>query len=362
MTVYRNPPKNNSRRSIGNLDGASSGIGGTDSVRIQSGTGDFLETTLSVVDDGYVNAMKNIPELKIQNIGRGSAVFSRREADGLTYSFRRIQGGDGVSVIEVGDSLLITASIGADSFIKLKDVPSSLVGHNGMVPVVDEENHRLVFQTLPETVSSFLELSDTPNSFDDSEGKFLTVNSSTGQIEFTTLVLPDQAARITFSPTPPTSPVPMLGDGWWDTTDGSFYLYYQTGNLGQWVESGSSEYKIEPQESLAYDYGSYYDGEPGPSEILYRWRAPRAHRLAANFEGCLFTCGTNPTNLFICTVYVNGSIVGTWTINPSGASTLVSSVQGEISIPANQEIKVVAPIQTDATLADLVISFKGERF
>lgn len=362
MTVYREPPKNNSRRSVGNLDGTSFGMGGTDTVRIQSGTGDFLQAAPTVVDNGYVSAKQNVAELKIQNVGRGAASFARRESDGLTYSFRRIQGGDGVSVTEAGDSLLITAATGAVSFVNLTDAPSTYVGSNGKILMVDEANNRLTFQDPPEMTTSFLELTDTPDSFFGANGKFLTVNSATGKIEFTALTLPTPPARITFAPAPPTNPAPVQGDGWWDTEDGSFYLYYQDANTGQWVESGASEPKTELQETFAYDYGAYYDGEPGPSEVVYRWRAPRAHRLAPDFEGCLFTCGTNPTSNFICTVYVNGAIVGTWTITPSGGSTLVSSVQGEIYVPANQEIKIVAPIQTDATLADLVISFKGERF
>lgn len=321
MTVYREPPKQAGKRSIGNLDGASNGIGGTDTVRIQAGTGDFMQVAPTVKDNSYVSAKQTNLELKIQNVGRGSGSFARRESDGVTYSFRRIQGGDGVSITEVGDSILVSAATGATSFVSLIDAPSSFVGQGGKILSVDEANNRVIFIDAPQTSN-----------------------------------------RIHYGPTPPTVPEPMQGDGWWNTTDGSFFLYYRDANSGQWVESGASEPKMEAQDQFAYDYGAYYDGQPGVSEVVYRWRAPRAHFLDANFEGCLFTCGTNPSNDFACAVFVNGQQVGTWTINPAGASEMVSSQPGTISVQANQEIKIVAPVQTDATLADLVISFKGERF
>lgn len=319
MTVYREPPKNTSRRSIGNLDGTSFGTGGTDTVRIQSGTGDFLQAAPSTVPNGYVSAKQQNLDIKIQNIGRGSGSFARREADGVTYSFRRISGGDGISVIETGDTILITGASGVSKFVNLSDVPSSFVNQNGKFLTVDEANNRLIFVDAPQT-----------------------------------------ANRIFFGETPPLSA--LQGDGWWNTTDGSFYLYYTDGNSGQWVESGSSEPASVLQEQFAYDYGAYFDGQPGDGETIYRWRAPRAHKLADNFEGCLFTAGVNPTSNFTCAVWINGQQVGTWSINTAGAATLVSNGSGEIDVPANVEIKIVAPAQADATLADLVISFKGERY
>ena len=320
MTIYRDPPKNNSRRSVGNLDGTSYGMGGTDTVRIKAGTGDFQTVTPVVRDNSYVGGKPTgIPEIKMQNIGTGAGAFGRKEADGVTFSFRRLLGGDGVGITERGDTILITAATGSDQFIKLKDAPSSYVGGNGKVLVVDEANSRLVFQDLPETGN-----------------------------------------KIHFGPTPPATA--EQGDGWWNTTDGTLFFYYQDQDSGQWVESGASSPEAIVQERLVYDYGAFFDGQPGSSETIYRWRAPRSHTLAKNFDGCLFTCGDKPSLDFACTVWVNGQQVGTWTINPAGAATMVSIGDGEVVIPANQEIKIVAPEQTDGTLADLVISFKGERY
>lgn len=369
MTVYREPPKSNSRRSVGNLDGTSNGIGGTDTVRIQSGSGDFLSAAPTVKDNSYSSAKSGALDIKMQNVGVGSGVYARKERDGVTFSFRRLAAGDGMSINEVGDTIyLASQSGGVDRFVSLKDVPNSFTGMDGKTLVVDEANSRLIFQDFPVPVTSFLDLTDTPDSYGGSNGKFLAINSATGKIEFQSIVFPEmpeippQGARITFAEVPPVDPQPMQGDGWWNTTDGTFFLFYTDGDSGQWIESGASEPATAVQDKYAYDYGAYYDGQPGSSEVVYRWRAPRAHTLDANFAGCLFTCGVKPSNDFACDVWINGEKVGVWTINPAGASTMVSTGSGSIDVPANQEIKIVAPAQTDATLADLVISFKGERY
>lgn len=358
MTSFVPPNRSNSRRSVGNLDGGSYGTGGTDTVRVQAGTGDFYGVAGNVKDNSYVSAKSNLLDIKMQNVGQGSGVFARKERDGQTFSFRRLAAGGGMVISEVGDSIYLTATGGVENFIHLKDVPESFVGQDGKILVVDEANSRLVFRD--GAGDSFLSLKDTPSSYSGHNGEYLRVNAITGKIEFASIAIATQPARITFSPTPPSNP--MQGDGWWDTDDGAFYLFYLDDDSGQWVESGSNEPGATPQDQFAYDYGAYFDGQPGPSEVVYRWRAPRAHVLEDNFMGCLFTCGVNPTANAVFNILINGQNVGTWTLNSSGAATMVSTGQGPIDVPANQEIKIVAPIAADATLADLVISFKGERY
>jgi len=44
-------------------------------------------------------------------------------------------------------------------------------------------------------------------------------------------------ARFTVSSTAPSNPV--TGDAWFDTTDGTTYVYYYDGDTGQWVETGN---------------------------------------------------------------------------------------------------------------------------
>lgn len=403
MADQKDIDRKTSRRSIGNLDGTSYGMGGTNTVRVQAGTGDFYGPKANLNDDGYQKGISGDPlsKLNMQNVGAGSGLsFARRERDGFTYSFRTILAGDGMQIQTVGDTIVLKSFGGADRFTVLNDTPHDYVGDDGKVLMVDEENsrivfvdppygasdflsltdtpdtyagmdglvvtvdetnNRLVFSTAPpppDPILSFLALSDTPNTYNSANGKFLSVDEFTGTIQFTDINM-NVPNRITFAENPPNNA--LQGDGWWDTNDGAFYLYYTDGDTNQWVESGSYAPIANVQTVFAYDYGSFFSGQPGPEEVIYRWRAPRSHTLADNFVGCLFTCGVTPSANFVTTVYLNGQVIGTWTLQPSGVAVLTTIGNGIVNVPANVELKIVAPMQTDGTIADLVISFKGER-
>ena len=429
MTTYSEPNLAATSRTLGNLDGTSAGLGGTDTVRIQSGTGNFLTTNSSTVSATYVSGNSTVLSINMQNVGVGSDVFARKESDNVTFSFRRLQGVGNITISQQQDTILIASTVqNVDRFIKLLDAPSSYQGANGQVVTVDEANSRLIFTTPAPPVESFIELTDAPSSYENAngqfvrvngnslefsdlpsesflsltdtpksytgqngkfavvneatqelefgipqfiglsdtpktytgyDGKFLAVDAVNNQIIFTDIAIPKQGNQITFSETPPSNP--NQGDGWWDIEDGSFYLYYIDTNGGQWVESGSAEPAAVPEVSLAYDYGSFFEGQPSDSEILYCWRSPRNHTLNENFQGCLFACSVNPSVDFIATIWINGSQVGTWTIDTNGNSTMVSSIQGTISVAAYQEIKIIGPAVADGTISDIVISFMGER-
>lgn len=437
MATVGGPNLQSSRKTIGNLDGTSAGIGGVDTIRVQAGTGNFYNT----LTDTNPTVPNTFPTITMKNVGVGSGVYARSESDGYTFDFRSLLAGEGMGITIQGDSILFTSTgTGVDHFTGLKDVPQAYTGSNGKTLVVDEANNRLVFasfptpitnflaltdspdtyqgaegqyvtvhnnalvfstlppyptipdfpenfielndapssyagangqyvvvsgnklvfQALPQFVTSFLGLTDTPKSYTGADGEYLRVNASTGKIEFAPINIPEAGNKITYAENPPSNA--NEGDGWWDITDGSFYLYYTDGDSGQWVESGGSEPATGNMDPAPYDYGAFFDGAPLSGQIVYRWRAPRAHSLAANFQGCLFTAGTAPTNDFVCPIFINGAQAGTWTLAAgTGAATLVSNVSGTISIAANIEIKIVAPTQTDGTVADLVVSFKGER-
>jgi hypothetical protein len=46
-----------------------------------------------------------------------------------------------------------------------------------------------------------------------------------------------RVARFVVSDTPPSAPV--NGDAWFDTTEGTTYIYYNDGDSAQWVETGN---------------------------------------------------------------------------------------------------------------------------
>jgi hypothetical protein len=190
LTFYK-PARRNSSGTIGNIDGASAGIGGAD-VRVEAGTGDFLvQAAAEAADNAFARGNTNV-NINMLNAGRGAGVFLRKEATGTTFSFRRIQGGNGISVVESGDTIQLSTST-ATKFTGLLDVPKTYAGSDGLVLVVDEDSGTLVFQ------------------------------------------------RVTKSTTAATAPLEAsAGDTWWNTTNGSLFFYYVGENgFGQWVEVGS---------------------------------------------------------------------------------------------------------------------------
>lgn len=339
-----------SRRSLGNLDGTSEGIGGTNSVRVEAGTGDFRPPRGKLNDAGYVKGFTGEPlsKLKLQNLGTGHGVYSRQDL--FTFSFKSLVAGEGVQITTVGDHIVFTNTLPyTDRFLNLRDTPSSFKGMDGKILAVDESTFSIKFIDPPRVSTSFTDLVDVPTSYAGMNGKYLRVNESVSRIEFADVKMPPS---ITFSETPPENP--ETGAAWWDITSGDIFYFYKDSNSQQWVEFAGDTRIIEQP----YDYGTFFENTPAANEVIFRWRAPRSHKLGDNFSGCIFTCDVNPSAVFICKVLLNGQEVGTWRLNTDGSRVLTSNRQ--LNIPAGSEIKVVAPSVRDLSVKGLVVSFKGE--
>lgn len=76
------------------------------------------------------------------------------------------------------------SATGATALTQLTDFPTSYVGQDGKRLVVDESNSKVVFETIPEPVVSFLDLTDTPSSYTGANGKFVSYASGTGKLVF----------------------------------------------------------------------------------------------------------------------------------------------------------------------------------
>lgn len=177
------------RGTLGNLDGASAGIGSANPI-VEPGTGNFLITNgASPASATPVNVVVNVA---MANVGAGAGVFARPANNNTLFNFRSLVAGDGMTITVVGDSIVLSSQTNA-RFNQLSDVPPSYVGQDGKILVVDEANSRLVFRT--------------------------------------------SASRIISSSTPPENPNP--GDSWFNDTTGSLYVYYVENSVGQWVESGT---------------------------------------------------------------------------------------------------------------------------
>jgi hypothetical protein len=323
-----------SRRNIGNLDGNAPGVNKSDLARVQINTNEPLTPSGSTNNPSQISLSVDV---RMQNIGLGAGPFVRKEPNGQTFSFRRILGGEGISVLEQHDTILISAPQSVTRFINLLDVPSNLTGQHGKALVVDELNSRLVFDDI--TDHSFLDMSDTPESFFGQDGKFLKVNAAQECIEF--VDAPGVQDFLSLVDTPNT----FVG------SDDRLLV----------VKEDQVAFSDLAYSSLkAYDYGHYFEGKPSAGATLYRWRSPRSHKLNDNFSGCLFSCDVNPLQDFVCRLFVAGIQVGRWTIEPSGKSTLECLVEGPIKILAGQEVRLIGPDSVDLSIENLLISFMGE--
>ena len=89
-----------------------------------------------------------------------------------------------------------------DSFIGLKDTPSSYIGMAGMIVKVALNEKGLLF-ALPEDSgdSTFLTLPDTPSDYDGSEGYYVRVNAAGDALEFVQ-VTPNTPSYLDLTDTP----------------------------------------------------------------------------------------------------------------------------------------------------------------
>jgi hypothetical protein len=303
-TKYTVPTPKSTRGTIGNLDGSPSGFPG-EIPRVQSGTGAFINASPShsTGDTGYTRA--TLTDLKLRNVGTGSGVFARKEADGVTYSLRKIHGGSNVSVVESNDSITINAAAGAKRFLELSDVPSSFAGEDGKFLVIDTATNSIVFRSVaPGGAENFLALSDTPETFVGQNGKLLRVNETTGKIEFTSLsfdttfldltdtpnsltgqndksvVVDESTGQLVFrsivgmtgvyiETSPPTSPV--VGQTWLNTADGGIYSHYNDGDSTVWVEVTNDETPIILREApLGATVSNTPPASPAPGDMWMR--------------------------------------------------------------------------------------------
>lgn len=79
----------------------------------------------------------------------------------------------------------------------------------------------------------------------------------------------------------------------------------------------------------------------------------------ANWSGAAGKVGTNPTATATFTVYKNGSSVGTVSISTSGVFTFSTTGGASVTFNTNDEMQVQFQSSTDATLADVAITFSG---
>lgn len=105
-----------------------------------------------------------------------------------------------------------------------------------------------------------------------------------------------------------------------------------------------------------YDLQMGFAGEPGDGAADLMLMARSLVILAADPGGVYV--GTNPAAPAVLGIEVNSVTVGSVSISTGGAATW--SVSSDIELDAGDLLAIVAPDPADATLADILIAFKGD--
>jgi hypothetical protein len=113
-----------------------------------------------------------------------------------------------------------------------------------------------------------------------------------------------------------------------------------------------------PPNGEPYDVTFALAGAPPNATIFQLISFPRAVTYLSNFGGSTGHCGTNPTATATYTVSKNGSLAGTVSIDTGGIFTF--STSGAVSFAPGDVLSISTP-STDATLADVTMTFAGTR-
>ena len=114
--------------------------------------------------------------------------------------------------------------------------------------------------------------------------------------------------------------------------------------------AGITTWTGTPYDLIAATYGTN-----SASEVVFRFKSPRALVMPTNFTGSTAVSGTSATASATYIIQKNGSQVAT-VIFGAGSTTGTFSTQSAISIAIGDQIKIIAPATADATLADIDIS------
>lgn len=130
-----------------------------------------------------------------------------------------------------------------------------------------------------------------------------------------------------------------------------------------WIlQKGSNMVAVTPlyTGSTPYDIGIFLPGQPDDGATVWAFKATRAFTMADDFAGSVYDNASNPAATAVFNVNLNGSGIGTISVNTSGVATFATT-GGAVSVAVGDVIELVAPSPQDSTLSDIAITFLGSR-
>lgn len=110
-----------------------------------------------------------------------------------------------------------------------------------------------------------------------------------------------------------------------------------------------------------YILSAYCPAMPDADLPLLVHVSGEAFTIAAGLPDVKLYVGTNPTASYAVRLLLGGVHVATITINTDGSFSTSQVGTGDISVPEDTVVELVAPSSADATLKDVSITIKGIR-
>lgn len=133
------------------------------------------------------------------------------------------------------------------------------------------------------------------------------------------------------------------------------------GPQGEAGPTGPQGVQGEPGPVPPYLMSVYCPTLPDPDQALYVHVSGDDFVIAEGLPDVKLYVGVNPTASYAMRLLVAGVHVATITINTDGSFSTSQVGTGDISIPEDTIVELVAPASADATIAEVSITIKGIR-
>lgn len=114
---------------------------------------------------------------------------------------------------------------------------------------------------------------------------------------------------------------------------------------------------LTPPYILSGSFGS----SPLSDEVILLHIVGDEFTLASGLPDVKLYVGNNPSAAFVLSLRLDGTPIGTITINTDGSFSTAQIGTGDITIPEDSIIELVAPTTVNPSVADVAVTIKGAR-
>ena len=155
----------------------------------------------------------------------------------------------------------------------------------------------------------------------------------------------------------PIGPTGLQGD---DGPQGPQGLQGLQGLQGETGATGAQGLRGLPGKSAAYRFGTFAVEGIQASEIILDHLVVADCTLGADFAGSLANCSTNPVDIWIADVALNGVAIGTVSLAATGSATLATLGHIPVPLVRGDIVTIMAPQDPDTEIGRVRITLAAE--